>query len=250
MQETGETVSLSGEYYRQVLARIHAVLQPQTYFEIGTETGETLALARCASIAVDPVFRLADPQRVAEIMNKPSVSFHQMTSDRFFASHVPSKLFGSPIDLAFLDGMHRCEFLLRDFLNTERSCKRNSLVILHDCLPLESWMAERVQGRGVPNHSERREWWTGDVWRAALLLKRRRPDLHMTTIDAQPTGLVLITNLDPDSEQLTQNYHSYVDEMMSWDLSAGGISRLFEEMAVEPSSALESEDQITARFWL
>jgi hypothetical protein len=58
----------------------------------------------------------------------------------------------------------------------------------------------RTRGRPMDH---RAGWWTGDVWRAALLLKRRRPDLQITTVDAFPTGLVLITNVDPSSRYLS-----------------------------------------------
>jgi hypothetical protein len=38
------------------------------------------------------------------------------------------------------------------------------------------------------------------AWRTALLLKRRRPDLAFAALDAQSTGVILITNLDPSSQ--------------------------------------------------
>jgi len=243
---------LPGAPYMQILERLHEVLDPASYFEIGTDAGRSLALSQCPSIAIDPDFDFVDPEVLRTIITKPAVSFFNMTSDAFFAAYDPSAILGRPIDMAFLDGMHRCEFLLRDFINVERHCKRNSVVILHDCVPAEEAITAREQPEGsiqtVLPH--RHNWWVGDVWRTALLLKRARPDLMITTLDAQPSGLVLITNLDPDSETLAQGYATYVARMMSWRLSELGIDGLLEEMGIESTSALSTDEQITARFWL
>ena len=68
---------------------------------------------------------------------------YQITSDAFFKDvDAISSLGGSP-DIAFLDGMHLFEFLLRDFYNTESICDPSSVMILHDCLPLNEAMAHR-----------------------------------------------------------------------------------------------------------
>jgi hypothetical protein len=48
----------------------------------------------------------------------------------------------------------------------------------------------------------RKGWWTGDVWRTALALKRFRPGLTMTAIDAKPTGLLIVSGLEPENTVL------------------------------------------------
>ena len=58
-----------------------------------------------------------------------------MTSDEFFAKFDPRDALGSKIDLAFLDGQHLFEYVLRDFMNTEAVCEENSFILLHDCSP-------------------------------------------------------------------------------------------------------------------
>jgi len=35
--------------------------------------------------------------------------------------------------------------------------------------------------------------WSGDVWKAVVLLRRHRPDLTVTTMDVSPTGMAVIT---------------------------------------------------------
>jgi hypothetical protein len=130
----------TGEHYLVVLDRLHRQLRPKSCVEVGTEDGKSLALARCASLAVDRKFRLSSAGPVSD---KPICALYQMRSDDFFATVNPVAVLGRHIDLAFLDGMHHSEFLLRDFLNVERFCHSDSLVVLHDCLPLDLVMAER-----------------------------------------------------------------------------------------------------------
>ena len=137
----------SGETYLTLLAALHAHLKPKSYFEIGTLTGEmTLALANCASVAGDSKFQVQSNV----IGDKPSVHFYQVHSDDFFNRFDLTAILGPDVDLAFLDGMHLYEFLLRDFLNTEKHCRPNSIIALHDCIPSDTPMTRRVQ-----NGSER-----------------------------------------------------------------------------------------------
>jgi hypothetical protein len=250
VEETSEPEipDLSGDYYHTVLTQLHMTLEPRTYFEIGTARGGTLALAKCAAIAVDPRFMFDDIEMVRKIVAKPSVGLYQMSSEVFFERYTPTGLFGSPIDMAFLDGMHRCEYLLRDFINTERHCRRNSVIALHDCLPVEKAITTRVETYNTS--VQRKGWWAGDVWRTALLLKRRRPDLAITSLDSAPTGLVLITNLNPNNYAFNDDYSTNVQEMMSWELGRVRIANYFEEMKVQSTGTLASHEQITARFWL
>jgi hypothetical protein len=240
---------LTGTPYLDVLARLHAVLRPRSYLEIGVETGATLALARCAAIGIDPAFRFGDIELVRQITAKPSLMLYQMPSDAFFADHDPTALLGRPIEMAFLDGMHRCEYLLRDFINTERHCRRNAVVALHDCVPLELPMADRMSGAESVD-PRRRFMWTGDVWRTTLLLRRVRPDLQITVLDSAPTGLVLITNLDPASTKLCDGYAGFVQQMMGWSLESLTLPGFYQEIDLEPTHNLQSEEDITARFWL
>lgn len=241
---------LAGHHYYVSMRLLHETLRPKTYFEVGTLHGDTLAFARCPSVAVDPGFDFSKPELISRIVSKPHLHLFQMPSDDYFAQHDPTQALGGKIDFAFLDGMHRCEFLLRDFLNTERHCKPNSIIALHDCLPVEAGMTARVPSPIPALRPHRQGWWTGDVWRTALLLKRVRPDLSIAALDAQSTGLVLVTNLDPASKILSDSYADHVKAMLSWRLEDIGLAALFEELQVESAAGLVSEEQITARFWL
>ncbi len=52
-----------GEDYLAVLGRLHSALSPKSYFEIGTNSGNSLAIAQCRSLAVDPEFKLSWAKR-------------------------------------------------------------------------------------------------------------------------------------------------------------------------------------------
>jgi hypothetical protein len=179
-----------GPPYRDVLARLHGALRPRSYLEIGVEHGTSLALAVHSRqvVGVDPVSR--PPTRALPA----AARLFQMTSDDFFAQHERADVFGdTPVDLAFLDGMHLFEYTLRDFMNVERWCGPGSTIVLHDCLPPHPVAAARER---------RSSFWVGDAWKALECLLERRPDLHVTVVPCYPSGLVVIQNVDPASTLL------------------------------------------------
>ncbi len=131
------------------------------------------------------------------------------TSDAFFAGRDPrAELGGLPIDLAFIDGMHQFEFALRDFANLERFCTRDSTILIDDCYPLNRETAER---------DRRRTFWSGDIWRLILLLKKYRPDLAIHIVATAPTGLAVVRRLDPDSRFLREHHDRLCREFLAVD---------------------------------
>jgi hypothetical protein len=199
-------LSLPGENYFQVLARIHRHLRPHTYLEIGVSRGDSLAcvLPETRVLGIDPLPNLpGEPPANARI--------YRETSDDFFAKYSPSaELGGAPIELAFIDGMHHFEFALRDFVNVERACARSSVILMHDCYPLDERTARREQVTG---------FWSGDIWRLMLLLRTRRPDLTVRTIATPPTGLGIVLNPDPSSRVLADNLDALIAEYLAKDFS-------------------------------
>lgn len=234
---------LAGEHYLIVLQRLHRELRPRTYLEIGTQTGASLRFATGAAIAVDPEFKLA-PDVIGE---KSVCAFYQMTSDRYFEHFDPKPVLGGPVEFAFLDGMHHCEYLLRDFVNVERHCRPDSVIVLHDCVPVEAPIADRVRhGRSIEPH--RHNWWLGDVWRTLRALQRYRTDLRITVLDAQPSGLVFVTSLDPQSTVLADCYASIVNEMLSWSLDDIGVESFLRTIDPQPTALFDTSEAIIQRL--
>ena len=178
------------------------MLRPETYVEIGIETGSTLALAR-------------PPTRVFGVDLEPSVTcrlktethIFTETSDAFFANRrLERPLAGRPVRLGFINGLHTFEECLRDFINLEAWCDPMSVILLHDTLPLDE-----------PTQRRKREtlFWTGDVWKTVLALKHYRPDLDIFTISTAPTGLTVVTGLDPTScvlaEVISEAVRRFID---------------------------------------
>jgi hypothetical protein len=210
---------LTGEQYGLVLQRFHRILKPKSYLEIGVLSGDTLDIAECPSIAVDPKLAIERPV----LRNKPACCLFQMTSDEFFGQFDPSVILGRPIDMAFLDGMHLFEHLLRDFINTEGHCKPNSIVLIHDCIPTDEYVGRReVNEHRLRNRSRHPEWWAGDVWKVVAIIFKHRPDLRVVVFNAGPTGLAAVTNLDPSSTLLKDRYFDIIDEYGKQTLRENG----------------------------
>ena len=236
---------LRGMHYGAFLAHLHATMQPATYLEIGTEHGATLSLAGCASIAVDPRFVLNRDT----MGKKPSCLLFQEPSDDFFRQRSPSALLGGPIDLAFLDGMHLFEFLLRDFINTEKHCREDSVILLHDCMPPHHTMTSRQRGKREDDPPKFPGWWTGDVWKLVPVLKAQRPDLSITTVGCEPTGMVLISNLDPQSRVLDAAYDTLVSTTSTQPTTEDELAHYWASLDVTPASSLITRTDLEARLW-
>ena len=200
-------ISLPGPHYLEVITMIHAQLRPRTYLEIGVATGQSIALARpeTRAIGIDPEPRVAAPLG-------PHVAIRATTSDAYFENHdVWGDLRGMTIDLSFIDGMHQFEFALRDFINIEKHCSPRSTILVHDCYPLTRLTAERER---------QTTFWSGDIWRLILILRKYRPELRVNVIAAPPTGLGLVRNLDSSSTVLEEKYADILREYLALDYSA------------------------------
>lgn len=205
---------LGVNHYLPYLQQLHKTLKPKVYFEIGTESGASLSFAECTSVAVDPQFQLqSDVSR-----NKPELHQYQGTSDDFFASRLLERL-GLTVDLAFLDGLHLFEFLLRDFINTEPHMAATGTVTLHDCVPFNHLIAGRDWDK------TKTASWTGDVWKVITILREYRPDLQVEVLKLAPTGLVSITNLDPANTVLRDRYDEIVARYLPMSLADFGLER-------------------------
>jgi hypothetical protein len=207
--------------YLHLLELIHRELAPQLYLEIGVRNGTSLRLSRCTSIGIDP-----EPALPSSFPK--GLAIYDKTSDAFFESDAPHVIPGK-IDLAFIDGMHQFDYVLRDFINVERYSTSTSLVIVDDVFPNHPVQARRVRESRI---------WTGDVWKLLVCLRTFRTDLVLIPVNTSPAGSLLIAGLDPFNQQLTNQY--------------GGIVRQFvtesddipDEKILKRYSALDPDDQL------
>ncbi|HIJ88379.1 MAG TPA: class I SAM-dependent methyltransferase [Desulfuromonadales bacterium] len=186
--------------YYELLAEIHHKSPPRVYIEIGVASGKSLALARSQtrSLGIDPATAAQEHLCYNSPENNPQL--YKITSDDFFASRDVIKEMGRlHFDVAFIDGLHHFDQVLRDFINLEKYAGPDSIILIHDGLPINARVAVR----------DRSTWfWTGDVWKVIPCLLAVRPDLEIITLPFFPSGIALIRRLDPSSHILERQYDS------------------------------------------
>ena len=168
--------------YLDFLKGLHEAVRPRAYLEIGLRHGDSLALADCPALGVDPAFNL-------RVELGENVELLRETSDEYFGRPKPLKpLGGRKPDMAFIDGMHLAEFALRDFIGVERLSPWTGVIVFDDILPRTVEEA---------NRDRRTRAWTGDVYKVLGILARHRPDLICLRVGTQPTGLLLVLGARP-----------------------------------------------------
>lgn len=181
----------------EFLSQLHDLLKPKVYLEIGVQHGWSLQLSKA------PISIGVDPQPIISVPLEDHHAVVKMTSDDYFAedwgSPGPSGAV-SPIDLAFIDGMHLAEFAWRDFVHVTEYCHAGSVVVFDDVLPTTQEMAAREMCPGD---------WTGDVWKVFYEL-RYITNFVLQLVDTAPTGTLVVTGFDDaanaDSDVLLSDY--------------------------------------------
>lgn len=176
----------------KTLQKLHDDLKPNLYLEIGVQKGRSLNIARCEAIGIDP-----QPRTISDH------TIYPITSDKFFATN--PQIFP---DLIFIDGLHLFEQTLRDFINCEKISHSGTMILIDDIFPAHPAQALRER---------RTQKWTGDVWKVLAILKHYRSDLSLETLDVNPTGLLIVKNLDSSNTFLSDHYDAIVDEYMNID---------------------------------
>lgn len=210
----------------EFLGRLHAVLAPRGYLEIGVHDGRSLALSRVPTVAIDPVNVVTEEIRC-------DLEFVEATSDDALTRHDPMRhLPGRNIDLAFIDGMHLFEFALRDFINVEKLSHPGTVVLFDDMLPRKDVEALR--------HRKTKAW-TGDVYKIIPVLARYRPDLLCIPMDTKPTGVMLVFGADASNRVLNEAYDEIVAEWVTEDPQTVPAEILGRTMAHDPEAVLEAD---------
>ena len=212
--------------YLDFLGELHARLRPRTYLEVGVRGGHSLARARpqTVSVGIDPEFAIKVPLR-------GTVSLERTTSDEYFARRDAADWLGGEVELAFIDGMHLFEFALRDFINVEKHCTWSSVIVFDDMFP------RNVDEAARDRHTNA---WTGDVFHMQHVLREYRPDLTVLVADTQPTGLLLVTGLDPASTVLEDAYDEIVERYVKDDPQDVPDDVLHRAGALDPAALLRS----------
>jgi hypothetical protein len=224
-QQTAESHKrFPGPDYLEVIRWVHQILKPSLYIEIGVEGGNSLSntLPTTKSIGIDPAPNPA---------SRRNGDIYAMTSDKFFAKVEAGKISGvHGYSLAFIDGLHTYDQALRDFINLEKLSSADSVIMLHDCIPLDEISSSN------PRISQ---FYTGDVWKTLLIIVRNRPDLKICIVPAWPSGLVLVRGLNSKSNLLNEKFSVLVDQYRP--LSFADYSSVVSEL---PSPTANEEEAI------
>ena len=216
----------TGMHYHEFMASLSQRRMTKRYLEVGVQAGMLMNRIHAdIAVGVDPDYVIA--ANVAA--NKKRTCLIQSTSDEFFSNPFQMSALSTHPDLVFLDGYHTFEYLLRDFYNSEAIAHPNSLIVMHDCLPLDDIMVIR----DIPTWTIKMEgtrfahYWTGDVWKIIPILRKFRPDLTLRFIDCAPTGLVCVSKLDPTNRLLIENYPAIVQEFDRLPNTAEAIDEMY-----------------------
>ncbi len=209
-----------------LLRGLHECLQPRTYLEIGVNNGASLTLSRAKTVAIDPEHSITHALHC-------DLDLVQAKSDDYFARPDRLRHFdGTPVDLAFIDGMHLSEFALRDFISVEQHLARTGVAVFDDVLPRNVLEAARVRRTGA---------WAGDIFKSVEVIGRLRPDLTVLLVNTWPTGTAVIVGADPSSEVLREGYAAEVPYLEADDPQSPPEEYLTRSAAVEAEALLACE---------
>jgi len=179
--------------------------QYKRYLEIGCNKRE-----RCFD-KIEAEYKICvDIQRKA----KPDFC---MPSNDFFAQNKEH------FDVIFIDGLHVCEQVYRDILNSLDILSGGGHIIVHDCNPLEE--AHQLEERPT-------KIWNGTAWKAWVRLRSEREDLSMRVVDIDhgcgvikkgKQELIRIKDEDLVWENLDQNRQEWLNLVTSEDFRTGYI---------------------------
>jgi glycosyltransferase involved in cell wall biosynthesis len=154
--------------YNTTLVTRHDIINAFTnkgdkYLEIGVEHGYTFNNTHFINkVGVDP-----DPKFDNNTIVK-------LTSDEYFATSKMDDRF----DAIFIDGMHHCENVARDFNNSVKHLNNGGTIFIDDCIPLNYNEQLKVPKshyyeNGILKYGEE---WTGTVWKFMYYLLLNHSD--------------------------------------------------------------------------
>ena len=109
-------------WYKTFLPKLHEIVAPKRYVEIGIRHGYSLSISRDAKkIAIDPQYSEKDMQ-----FDVANTEFFKVKSDAFFEEKAISESY----DLAYIDGLHLFEYALRNYMNLENTQSRARSLLL------------------------------------------------------------------------------------------------------------------------
>jgi hypothetical protein len=192
------------------------------YLEIGIEYGYTFSNTHFLhKVGVDP-----DPKCDTNIAGS---EIFDCTSDYYFdnisnSTNCIENLKQCAFDVVFIDGMHHCENVLRDFNNSINKLTKNGFIFIDDCIPLNyneqlKIPTKHFYEKGILKYGEE---WTGDVWKFLYhLLKNYKDNIqfhYFHNVNYRGIGMLQIKEkftVDVSYEELNNyNYFEHFNDYL------------------------------------
>lgn len=174
---------------------INALIQKksyQSYLEIGVDTGACFNSINCPNkTGVDPSKEV--------LKNVPGCIVK--TSDDFFKQNKQT------FDIIFIDGLHHYQQVYRDILNSLKVLNKGGTIVCHDMLPPDE-MHQKVPRQQIA--------WTGDCWKAWVILRGTRSDLNMYVINTDYGCGIIQKGRQNCIEYSKLNYSSFLANKEKW----------------------------------
>jgi glycosyltransferase involved in cell wall biosynthesis len=165
--------------YNTIFNERHSVINSLTktynkYLEIGIENGYTFINTHFLhKVGVDPEPKCkSNSNNGYKIIKETSDYYFEnidllMNYDENESIDSDDVVKKTNFDVVFIDGMHHCEYVLRDFNNSVKLLTTNGKIFLDDILPLNyneqlKIPVKHYYENGVLKYGEE---WTGDVWK-------------------------------------------------------------------------------------
>jgi tetratricopeptide (TPR) repeat protein len=191
------------------LALMKRIFRPQTYIEVGVWRGTTLLSDPVPEfvVGIDPA-----PDLSADVTRRcRNLLIIKSKSDDAFAELAAGKYLGQRrSDLAFVDGMHHCEIVLRDIANCARLSRDGALIFVHDVLPGDDLDVSR---------EPRPDRWVGDVYKVVPALWRLCSWIpNLLVSDIPPSGMLILRVTGDIHDAIFSQYDAMVAAMEALEL--------------------------------
>jgi len=165
----------------------------KSYMEIGVASGSTWKkIVSDTKIAIDP--RFAFDWKGSALTGE---YLYEMTSDEYFRI-LPRSI---EVDIAFIDGLHTFDQVLKDILNVISILSPNGVILLDDTVPIDEFSAMTDQFTAVASRkavmgSSAHISWHGDVYKSLFFINdfMMRWDFATIINDGNPQTLLWRSN--------------------------------------------------------
>lgn len=197
-----EQIDINGTQIPE-LTKLANSINCKSYLEIGILHGSTLLSIPTerrtgVDICLTDLFlwNLIKWREINKIITEkePHIKVWGMPSDEFFKKNTDG------FDLVFIDGLHEKSQVLRDINNSLGVLNIGGFIVCHDTIPIDELSSNPT--------AELKPYWCGNVFKAIIELRVKRPDLEIYTIPV-PCGLTVIKKTDSSQLMLDEKYLTY-----------------------------------------